>query len=555
MYVRLKKTQGREYLQIVESQRVDGRVRQRLVASLGRIEELREKGHIESIMISLGKFSEKMGVVGAHKRGEIQPAKTRKIGPPLLFGRIWEKLGIKTVIESLVKGRKYEFPVERAIFMTAVHRLMVSGSDRAAEKWKESYSFDREVEGLDLDQLYKAMAWLGEELPGDEQKGATPFAPRCMKDRIEELMFLKNRDLFSEFDLVFFDTTSIYFEGQGGETIGKPGHSKDHRPDLNQMVVGAIIDSAGMPVCCEIWPGNTTDVKTLVPVVERLKSRFKIGRVCIVADRGMISKKTIEELESSRLDMEYILGARMRKMKEVRDEVLSRGGRYQEVTPERKFKKDPSPLKVKEVWIEDRRYVVCHNEEEERKDKADRENIVSSLQEALKRGDKSLVGNKGYRKYIRAPEKGDGFEIDEKKIKDEEKFDGKWVLRTNTKLSTADVALKYKQLWMVEQVFRTMKSIMDNRPVFHKCDETIRGHVFCSFLSMVLMKHLRNIMDENGVQAEWDDLKRDLDSLEEIELEASGKRFIIRSETRGAVGKVFQAARVALPATIRQIED
>jgi hypothetical protein len=555
MFVRVKKSGPREYLQVVESQRIGDKVQQKVIANLGRLDLMLQAGHIDSILISLGKFSEKIGVLGAHKRGTIPPLKTTRIGPPLLFGRIWERMGIQRVIESLLKGRKYEFPVERAIFLTVVHRLMVSGSDRAAEKWRKKYAFGEEVEGLDLHQLYRAMAWLGEPLPEEDQRDATPFSPRCIKDLVEEGLFQRNRDLFTEFDLVFFDTTSIYFEGNGGDTLGQYGKNKDHRPDLKQMVVGVVLDSGGMPVCCELWPGNTTDVTTLIPLVDRLRRRFHIGRVCIVADRGMISAQTIRELEASERDLEYILGARMRKTNEVRDEVLSRGGRFKEVYPERRKKKDPSPLKVKEVWVDDRRYVVCLNEEEARKDLEDRKAILASLENALKKGDKSLVGNKGYRKYLKAPPKGEGFLIDEKKIKEEARYDGKWVLRTNTGLPAEEVALKYKQLWMVEQVFRTMKSILDTRPVWHKCDETIRGHVFCSFLALVLRKHLQDALDENGISAEWDDLKKDLDGLEEVEVHASGKRFLLRSEAQGAVGSAFQAARVALPPVVRQIEE
>ena len=138
------------------------------------------------------------------------------------------------------------------------------------------------------------MAWLGEELPQDQQKDKTPFAPRCTKDRIEEELFAHRRDLFTDLQLVFFDTTSIYFEGEGGQDIGQRGFSKDHRPDLYQMVVGAVLDGQGRPICCELWPGNTTDVTTLIPVVDRLRSRFGVRRVCIVADRGMISQETID---------------------------------------------------------------------------------------------------------------------------------------------------------------------------------------------------------------------------------------------------------------------
>ncbi len=134
------------------------------------------------------------------------------------------------------------------------------------------------------------MVWLGEELGADEQTGATGFVCRCVKDRIEEALFARRQTLFSHLDLVFFDTTSVYFEGQGGQTIGRHGHSKDHRPDLKQMVVGAVLDGTGRPLCCDLWPGNTTEVKTLIPLVDRLRERFHIQRTCMVADRGIISK-------------------------------------------------------------------------------------------------------------------------------------------------------------------------------------------------------------------------------------------------------------------------
>jgi Transposase len=127
-------------------------------------------------------------------------------------------------------------------------------------------------------------------LPADQQHGSTRLVPRCTKDRIEEGLFQRRRDLFSQLQVVFFDTTSIYFEGEGGEELGRYGHSKDHRPDLHQMVVGAVLDGDGRPICCEMWPGNTTDVKTLIPVVDGLYRRFGIVKVCIVADRGMISR-------------------------------------------------------------------------------------------------------------------------------------------------------------------------------------------------------------------------------------------------------------------------
>ena len=195
------------------------------------------------------------------------------------------------------------------------------------------------------------MAFLGEETA--DQKDATPFSPRCNKDLVEESLFFHRRHLFSELDIVFFDTTSIYFEGRGGKTIGQRGFSKDHRPDLKQMVVGAVINDKGCPICCEMWSGNTTDVKTLIPVINRLQARFPIKKVCIVANRGMISSETIDILESPDNPIPYILGTRMRRVKAIRDKVLSRAGRYEEVRPEGVSSNDPASLKVKEVMVDD----------------------------------------------------------------------------------------------------------------------------------------------------------------------------------------------------------
>jgi transposase len=313
------------------------------------------------------------------------------------------------------------------------------------------------------------------------------------------------------------------------------------------MVVGVVLDQDGTPVCSELWPGNSADVKSLAPVVERLKTRFRIGTVCIVADRGMISAETVAEIEKR--EWRYILGVRMRSSTEAKA-VLGRAGRYAEVHPKSTDPDAPSALKVKEVWVEgQRRYVVCVNEDQAAKDRYDREAVVAALHEALRRGDKSLVGNRGYRKFLRSG--GQQFAVDEDKVKQEARYDGKWVLTTNTDLPACEVALKYKQLWMVEAVFRSMKSLLDTRPIFHKCDETIRGHVFCSFLALVLRKELEDRLARKQWKLEWADVIRDLDNLLEMEVSISGKGYVFRSEAKGTTGKVFQACGVAVPPALR----
>jgi transposase len=552
MFVRAKKSGAYEYLQLVRNERIDGKVRQQVVATLGRLDVLRETGQIDALIASCGRFAEHTAVLDAHREGKAEVAGTVRIGPSLVFERLWHELGLPEILKEILASRRFEFAVERAVFLTVLHRLFDPGSDRAAEVWRSDYRI-KGVEKLELQHLYRAMGWLGEPLPKDQQAGATPFAPRCTKDRIEELLFARRRDLFSGLDLVFFDTTSIYFEGQGGESLGQYGHSKDHRPDCKQMVVGAVLDRTGRPICCELWPGNTTDVKTLIPIVDRLRSRFSIARICIVADRGMISRQTIEELQAAHRDTRFILGARLRSVKEIGEKVLSDPGPYQEVHGPKVRSKDPSPLQVKEVRVEDRRYIVCYNPDQAKKDRADREAIVESLRDQLKRGDKSLVGNKGYRKFLKAAE-GKRFEIDAAKVESEARFDGIWVLQTDTALAPADVALRYKELWMVEAVFRSVKSVLETRPVYHKRDDTIRGHVFCSFLALVLLKELQARLEVCGCHPEWERLKDDLEALEEILVISAGKTFVIRSQTRGDAGKALQAVGVALGPSVRWAE-
>jgi transposase len=281
-----------------------------------------------------------------------------------------------------------------------------------------------------------------------------------------------------------------------------------------------------------------------------LQRRFRINRVCVVADRGMISAETIAELEARKLL--YVLGVRERTDKLVQDVVLA----------------DPAPFvpmvlvkprgeveyEAKAVELAGRRYVVCRNLDQMKKDAADRAAIVAALEKQLKKGDKSLVGNKGFRRFL-ANGDGDGFAIDRDTVEADTKFDGVFVLRTNAGLSPLQTMLVYKQLWTVERAFRTTKSLFETRPIYHKLDETIRGHVACSFLALVLKKELEDRLAaaDKSVRASWPDVIADLDSLTETEVEQDGKRFLLRSAPRPTASLALSALGVALPPTVRQI--
>jgi len=546
MYFRRKTSAGRAYLQIVESRRTGEQVRQQVIATLGRYEDLQASGQLERLLRSGARFAAKAMVLSAAADDAALKIAVRRIGPALVFERLWEETGCRAVITELAGKRKHGFALERAVFLTVLHRLFVSGSDRAADRWREDYTI-ASVAGLDLHHLYRAMAWLGEELPEQEQEGRTPFAPRCLKDLVEERLFAHRRDLLTRLDLVFMDTTSLYFEGTGGQTLGRHGYSKDHRPDLRQMILAVLLDGDGRPVCSEMWPGNTADVSTLIPVIDRLRRRFAIARVCVVADRGMISAETVAELEARRLL--YILGVRERSDKLVRELVLDDPAPFEPFTMKKRGKQ--ADYEAKTVMLAGRRYIVCRNHQEAEKDAADRNSILAALERRLAKGDKALVGNTGYRRYLKTISE-DHFAIDRDKVEEEKKFDGVFVLRTNTDLNPLEAMLCYKQLWTVEQTFRTAKHLLSTRPIFHKLDETIRGHVFCSFLALVLKKALEDRIAALARSGSWPQIIADLDSLTETEIEHDGKRFVVRSAPRPAASLALRAAGVALPPTVRE---
>jgi Transposase DDE domain len=552
VFVREKRINGYTYLYLVETVREDGRAKQRIIKNLGRKEAVVASGGLERLAASVARYAERAVVLSQLETGNPHHLACRRVGAPLLFSRLWEQTGCRAVIEKLLASRGFEFPVERAVFATVLHRIMVSGSDRACEKWLADYDVPG-TDGLALHQFYRAMAWLGEELPAEQQAGATPFAPRTVKDLVEEALFARRRDLFSELSVVFLDTTSLGFAGAGGETLGQRGYSKDHRPDLMQMILGVVVDAEGTPVCSEMWPGNTADVSVLLPVVDRLRSRFAIGRVCVVADRGMISAPTIAALEQRGL--EYVLGARERTDTLVRQVVLADSRPFMPLCIPRTGGEE-TQLWVKEVTTEGRRYLVCRNEAEAAKDAADRRAVVEALDRQLKRGDKALIGNSAYRRYLRRAGTAEGkagpaFEIDPGKLADEARYDGIFVLRTNARITPLQAVLRYRDLLQVEDLFRTAKALMRTRPIYHSSDAAIRGHVFCSFLALVLRKELDACCRRAGFRPEWGDVLRDLDRLQEVEIAKDGQQVTLRTPATGTVGPLFKAAGIALPPNIR----
>src|SRR5712671_2305274 len=274
MFIRVKKIGPYEYLYLVENAREGGRHVQSVIK--GRRDAVENSDMLDGLIASAARHSRRSIVLSSFYRGELPELRRVSIGPDLVFGRLWQETGCRDVLCSLLGERQFGFDVERAIYLTVLHRLMVSGSDRHAHDWHQRLRIPG-AEALTLKQAYKAMAWLGERA---RERGEQTADDHPMTEHIEEALYRHRQPLLGELSVAFFDTTSLYFEGRGGATLGQRGHSKDFRPQLHQVVLGIVLDEHDRPIASFLWPGNTADVTTLLPVVERLRARFGIRRAC-----------------------------------------------------------------------------------------------------------------------------------------------------------------------------------------------------------------------------------------------------------------------------------
>lgn len=503
----------RTYLQIVDSHRENGRVRQRVVATLGRIEDLVER-KLDRLIESLAKYSHHQWVK-LQARGLLLES-ARHWGYELVFHRLWENLGLAETVKRLVERTALEFPVGEAIWAMVLNRLCDPSSKRQVSTWVDTVyrpSFGQ----LALHHYYRALDFLAEH-----------------QKEIEERLFARTMNLFNyKLDLVFWDTTSTYFTGRGPAGLAALGYSRDHRPDCYQVVIGLLMTREGIPVAHRVFPGNTADVVAFRTTLKELRQRFELGRIVLVADRGVVSKELLAELE--RQGLEYIVGLRLRSKEAA--VVLATGGRY---------RKTADNLLVKEVWHDADRYIVCYNPERAAYEQRRRQEILEQLAGQLAEGGAGGLVPRGYRRFLKVEEAR--VSIDQEAVERAARYDGRYVLRTNnTDLDPEAVARAYRELWRIERAFRELKTGLELRPVFHWTPQRVRGHIMVCFLALVLESALQRSLRQVGSTASLAEVLHDLDQLHAAELHLDGRRYLCRTPLVGKAYEAFKAVGLRPP--------
>lgn len=543
------KRKGRtyEYVQIIENYRKEGRIRQRLVMTVGRKDAIDDK-KIDALIENLEKFSERLMVLKKDDP-DVTVQWSRPYGLPFLYQQLWERVGLDGIVRDLIQGRDYAFDVERALFLLVLNRLMDPRSELGISTWKNGVFLDGDpFSPLDLHHLYRTLDFLEEG-----------------KDTIEIRLFEKTKTLFNaSVTLVFFDTTSTYCEGSGkhSDALLRYGRSKDHRSDRKQLVVGVLMDQRGIPLGCAVVPGNTQDVTLVKQLVGQVKERFSLQDIVWVSDAGCGSEKNIEELRG--LGMRFMFGARMKNVKEVYEKVKdekTRADIMAALVPMKRASGDTrEPLGYYEFPSENhggRRYVIVYNPEEAERERQTREAVVKKLKETLttENAVKELIKNKKYRSYLAVPE-GSMIAVNEGKVKADEAWDGLFVIQTDTSLPADQVVMRYKDLYQVEQAFRTLKTPLDMRPIYHRKDRRITAHVFVNFLALYLTCALERSLQEKGwkvpgIHAALTDVNR----LQMARVVLKGIAYEARTELEGGAHKLLAALGISPGTRMKKLSE
>lgn len=524
MFVRTKtvKAKGKEYhyYQLVESKYVKGRNRQKVLMTLGRLEDF-DRSRVDDIISALKGYTDKIEVL--ESVNDCHHIWSKNYGDIFVMEKLWKELKLDQIFDDLLKNHEYQFDVQSAIKGMVFNRTIDARSKLSTHQWLENDVYYPEGQDLDIQHLYRALDFLIEH-----------------KQVLEDRIYGKLIDIFSmDVSVVFYDCSLIDTYGESSSLFQ---HSRKGR---TQFLLSLVVSRDGLPIGHEVLPGNTPDINTVKDAMEKLKTRYSIGRCIFVGDRGMVSQEKLDELKA--LGYEYIVGIRLNQWKEVKEEVLSTAGRFAQI-------KDN--LFVKETTVNGKRYLICYNPEQDKKDKHTREAVIRTLEEEIDGLDPkskkaaALYSHKYKGRFLRSLKDGT-LRIDYAKVRDDEKYDGKYILLTSEKeLTKEEIATTYKQLSKIERSFRQLKSLNDIEPVYHFTDDRIKAHAYLCILAHILECLMERKLEASDLKMTASKAIEILGRMKVINTKLNKKEYLIRTDMTAEQVEIFKALHYRPPARV-----
>jgi transposase len=531
------------YVQLAHNERdgSKGHPKAKILYNFGRLDTL-DIEQLKRLINSISRFLPAKDVlesqVAIQNRGKkIKWAVCRSYGGVYLLHALWRQLNFDDVLQNRIASRSFTTPIVRAIFAMIANRCLAPSSKLAITDWVSKDVHIPDLATVETQVLYRAMDFL-----------------LLHQNKLEKEIYWAVADLMNlEVDLLFFDTTSSYFETEDEGDLKKRGYSKDKRSDLPQVIIGLAVTRSGIPVKHWIFPGNTQDMKTIETVKNDL-SEWRLNRCIFVHDTGMTSESNLQYLQ--RGGGHYIVGRKMKSGDAYAEKALSHKGPYTNINEN---------LWAKEIIVGDgekrKRLVLVKNEREKERAEKTREKLMTKLeteinelnthkQKGKSKASQKLKAHRVYGRYIKELKDG-RLSLNRSRLRDETRYDGKYLIESSDDtLSISDIVLGYKQLYDVEHAFRTLKTTLELRPNYHSKDERIKCHIFLCFIALVFVR-----MVEQKTGKSWVRVRDEMNRLYYGEFIVDAKKICQLTEITNEQKAIFKALDIAKPSTIVDIRD
>lgn len=532
MFVKITKSGNHKYCQMVESYREDGAIKHRMLFNLGRLDHIEGNRGFQNLALRLLEISK---ANTATSLDEISEAEISNWGYAV-YKKIWDQYGLGSILSAIKAGTRAHFNISASTFLMVLNHLLSPRSKLSGYKSQNRYV---NMAPCALNELYRSLDILAE-----------------YKGRLEEEMYVTNRNLFNmEVDVVFYDVTTFSFSSVRADSLKDFGYSKEGKPGKVQVVLGLLVDCFGRPVGYELFPGNTFDGKTLGAALDKMKGRFDIRKVIIVADKGINSKANLEMIADRGYG--YIFASRIKSAgKKIKDEIFC--GDYSKIESSSDIIRYRVIDSTNEFTSEGKKYsiaeklVITHSQARARKDRADRERLIEKAASLLENKSRISQANKrGGKKYIKDVSAHKEWVLDTEAMAEDEKFDGYYGIATNeTDLDPKKVMDAYHSLWRIEESFKIMKSTLEVKPIFHWTEQRIKGHFVVCFLAFLLERNLEFRLKKAGENASPEKIREAVNSLNLAGVTIGGKSYYIKTKSTELAKKILRILKIEPPKNI-----